>query len=298
MSQVDYFNDDVPETARMHWIYYLTHTLQVVYLIGFVASAVLFINAFVVHTHFYPGMPNNDLYSERYTSLWWTSLLFGTMRFIFFIFMTFMFMFRNIVCGRKRYAGCTITWVCLMVGILALDFVGLIINGHYLATCNDVNAVGNPCNSADWCCLPAVRIIPTNHCPNEMSGSCLPGLVPSKNPTFLGIFSVNVIFVVLELYFVLLPIVLWFNAFRAPPTEADKAEEDATEVEFAETKSALETLDPALAVTGESIPVTFKTVNVVQRRPAPQTPLLAAAANRLIAHVIPGSSAEKNTKQP
>lgn len=324
--EVDLFDDD---NENPHWIYYLTHVLQVVYLVGFVCTTVLFVNAYVVHTHFFPGAPNNDLYSDRGTSLWWFVLCFNTLRFLFFLCMQWMFTFRNTLCCKSRYAGCTIFWMVLMVLILAADFVALMANSYFLATCNGLDAFGNPCNAAGWCCLPDVRVRPGNHCPNEFSASC--PVVPeiSKNYTFLGIFAVNVIFVVLELYFVILPLVLWFVNFRTIPKRAAAAavvavrrlEEAPAPTAPEMDKNALAELDPTLEPNDDDTstattpllkdPSTLgvqarirATDTVILRRPGliPQTPLLAAAkssvagAGGLISHVTP--TTEKNTKQP
>lgn len=313
--------DDANENHT--WVYYLTHVLQVVYGLGFVASAILFVNAHVVHTHFFPGAPNNDLYSERYTSLWWWVLCFGTLRFAFFICMQWLFTFRNTMCGAKtrRFPGCTLVWLVLMVLLLAADVVGLVVNSYYLATCNGLDAYGNPCNAPGWCCYPDVRVRPGNHCPNEFSASC-PVLPPlDKEPTFLGIFSINVVFVALELYFVLLPLVLWFKNFNTLQSiKRVQSIKNAVEERPKPNPSAppLETpgkdTDPSLADTAATAPPATENANVlariragidtaaVLRRPyVPQTPLLAAAGARPasgpVVHVTP-PSVEKNTKQP
>lgn len=319
--QVDLFDD---ENENPGWIYYLTHVLQVVYMLGFVATTVLFVNAYVVHTHFFPGAPNNDLYSDRYTSLWWLVLCFSTARFLFFLCMQWMFTFRNTMCCRGRYAGCTVFWMVFMILLFALDFVALLANSYYLATCNGLDSFGNPCNAAGWCCLPEVRVRPGNHCPNEFSGSCPVVPTINKNGTFIGIFSVNVIFVVLELYFVLLPVILWFINFRTIPTAAA-----SRKYKMAPLPSEPEAVKPSAPPSEEKDPslqdgeeeeeegeprdnmgvrllsrpvVSGGPDSLVLRRPVvvPQTPLLAAAkaaqAPPLIAHVTPAT--EKNTKQP
>lgn len=324
IQQPDIFDDANPNPT---WVYYLTHVLQVVYLAGFVASSILFVNAYVVHTHFFPGAPNNDLYSDRGTSLWWWVLCFSTMRFLFFLCMQWMFTFRNTMCCNQRYPGCTIFWMVLMVLLLSVDIVGLVANSYYLATCNGLDAFGNPCNAAGWCCLPDVRVRPGNHCPNQFSSSC--PVIPeiSKNGTFLGIFSINVVFVALELYFVLLPLILWVVNFRSipraaavassikqasylpPPQPQPSAPPAAANQDDVEPE--LQNADSPTAPSKESMGMTTRirgsvsTVipdTVVLRRPGliPQTPLLAAAksgtASGLISHVTP--TTEKNTKQP
>lgn len=301
--------DDANENHT--WVYYLTHVLQVVYGLGFVASAILFVNAHVVHTHFFPGAPNNDLYSERYTSLWWWVLCFGTLRFAFFICMQWLFTFRNTMCGAKtrRFPGCTLVWLVLMVLLLAADVVGLVVNSYYLATCNGLDAYGNPCNAPGWCCYPDVRVRPGNHCPNEFSASC-PVLPPlDKEPTFLGIFSINVVFVALELYFVLLPLVLWFKNFntlqsikRAPQPSPKPSAPSADDPSLSE-----ENDDIANDPSGDNVNLLARirtgidTAAVLRRPYVPQTTLLAAAgvrpASGPVVHVTP-PSVEKNTKQP
>jgi hypothetical protein len=312
-NQYDLFND---EGQKLTWVYYLTHVLQVVYLLGFVATTVLFVNAYVVHTHFFPGAPNNDLYTERYTSPWWITLCFATLRFLFFLCMQWMFTYRNTLCCRGRYAGCTMFWLVLMVLILAMDCVGFVINTYYLAHCNGVDAFGNPCNSAGWCCLPEVRIRPSNHCPNEMSGSCVVPLPLNMNGTFVGLFAVNIVFLLLEIYFVALPLVLWFISFRslpgpqspegfydevptasAPPSEAASDDNDA-DYDPALEEGAAPTAPPYVD-TKSRIGANASGVAVVRRPVVPHTPLLAAAAaarTNPITHVTPVT--EKYTKQP
>lgn len=297
--------DDANENHT--WVYYLTHVLQVVYGLGFVASAILFVNAYVVHTHFFPGAANNDLYSDRYTSLWWWVLCFGTLRFAFFICMQWLFTFRNTMCNAKKrpFPGCTLVWLVLMVLLLAADIVGLVVNSYYLATCNGLDAYGNPCNAPGWCCYPDVRVRPGNHCPNEFSGSCpafnLPPL--DKEPTFLGIFSINVVFVALELYFVLLPLALWFKNFNTLQSIKRASGKQPNPTPSAPREEGGDDSSATAPLAGDQeklyarIRANADTAAVLRRPYVPQTPLLAAVAAGPIVHVTP-PAVEKNTKQP
>lgn len=291
-----------------HWLYYLTGVLQVLFVIAFIwGVGMVIITAYVPHTHFQPGQLTNNLYSERFTSLWWLALFFASMRFFFFLSMQSMFLYRNTLCCGGRYAGCTIFWMMILFGLCALDTIALVINSNYLATCNGINAVGNPCNDPAWCCRAEVHVNPANHCPNTLT---CPGGGPPVEPDklFVAIFALNVVFVVLELYFILLPMMLWFVA-ESPQrlAAANQQEEDEDEAtakqEEAQTKQTAE----AALLSAELVLPSSSTImdnggggGVKLRRP-PQTPMLAAVAAAAasggpIVHVTPFS--EKNTKQP
>lgn len=264
-----------------HWSYYLTHWLQVFYMLAFVFGVCLLLtSAYVTHTHFRTGDLGNVLYSERYTSLWWISLFFAATRFWFFLVMQSMFLYRNWVCCG-RYAGCTIFWMFLLMGLFVLEVLALAINTNFMAHCNGVNAYGNPCNSPHWCCVPAVRVLLGNHCPNPGS-NCItdPGPV-NPDAIFVAIFVFSWVFVVLDAYFVALPMVLWVwqripdRSQIAPPLPGPP-EPDATQANEAE-KALLDVAGPIDA----SAPESFK-----RRVLLPMTPLLASAVT------------EKSTKQP
>lgn len=301
----DLFN---PTEGNPGWIYYLTIVLQVVYLIGFVFGvSLVLVTSTVTHTHFRPGQLNNNLYSERYNSLWWMALFFASMRFLFFLSMQSMFLYRNTSCcnnNNRGNQGCTVFWMIILFGICALDFIALGINSNYLATCNGKNAAGNPCNDPAWCCLAEVHSVPTNHCPNTLT--CPGTIVLEKDKLFLTTFALNVIFVVLELYFILLPMILWFLAsgpeqITAAPQEE---EEEASAAAAAATEQDQRQAEMAL-LNGEIIdssrPFVSTAADLKLRRPPPRTPLLiaaAAAAGAPMVHVTPPTVLEKNTKQP
>lgn len=305
----DLFNP--PEGKNPGWIYYLTGVLQFIYLVGFIVGVnIILVSAYVPHTHFRPGQPNNNLYSERYTSLWWMVLFFASMRFLFFLAMQSMFVYRNTrCCGSKNGQGCTVFWMIILVAILALDVAALVINGNFLSTCNTKDAgASNPCNDPKWCCRADVHDVVTNACPNH--GMTCPGtLVLERDGIFLGAFALNVVFVALELYFVLMPMVLWFFSSGPPPyppagqQQQQKEEEATAEAEQDSGKQAAAEMALLTGGIAADVPlVTSKPVDVKMRRPAPRTPLLVAAAAGQLVHVTPPSSTttvvEKNTKQP
>jgi hypothetical protein len=313
---VDKRRDDLfNPSGDPHWLYYLTGVLQVLFLIAFIwGVGLVLVTAYVPHTHFQPGQLNNNLYSERFTSLWWLALFFASMRFFFFLSMQSMFLYRNTLCCGGRYAGCTIFWMMILFGLCALDTIALVININYLATCNGIHAVGNPCNDPAWCCRAEVHANSANHCPNTLT---CPGGGPPIEPDklFLAIFALNVLFVVLELYFILLPMMLWFVAEspqRLVEAEVDQEDEVNAKQEEEQTKQTAE----AALLSAELIPLPPPTIMdnasgskvlaaAIKLRRPPQTPMLAAAAAAAasggggggpIVHVTPFS--EKNTKQP
>jgi hypothetical protein len=147
-----------------------------------------------------------------------------------------------------------------------------------------------------------------------MSGSCVVPLPLNMNGTFVGLFAVNVVFLLLEIYFVALPLVLWFISFRslpgpqsaqdfydevptasAPPSEAGN---DDADYDPALEEGAAPTAPPYVD-TKSRIGANAAGVAIVRRPVVPHTPLLAAAAaarTNPIAHVTPVT--EKYTKQP
>lgn len=294
----DIFN---PIEEKPGWIYYLTTTLQFLYLITFVfGMTLLLITAYVEHTHFRPGQLNNNLYSERYNSLWWLALFFAAMRFIFFLCMQSMFLYRNTTCCGGKNGGCTVFWMIILFSLLALDCIALFFNSHYLHTCNGVEAVGNPCNSYKWCCLADVHSKPGNSCPNTLT--CPGTIVLEKNGLFLAIFAFNVVFVALESYFVGLPLMLWFFDSGPENWKQQQLEQENQQQEQEENEESKRTAEMAL-MSADIIDVpraTMVAAETKMRRPlAPRTPLLAAAATGPMVHVTPPTTVlEKNTKQP
>lgn len=304
------------EAGGEHWSYYVTVTLQVIFIIGFIwGVGLVLVTAYVPHTHFRPGELNNNLYSERYTSLWWMALFFASMRFLFFLAMQSMYLYRNTMCrceGRNT-AGCTVFWMIILFALCALDLIALAITSNYLATCNGITAAGNPCNDPAWCCRAEVHADPRNHCPNIMT--CPDGGPPvSVDGIFAATFAFNVVFVVLELYFVAQPMVLWFlstspSSFSQKTIENDddNNENDGDAAARAEERKAVEEAAQA-ALMSDSISLASQhaldnnvsSAAVAVKRRIPQTPLLvaAAAAGIPMVHVTPPTHLEKNTKQP
>jgi hypothetical protein len=297
---VDWFD---ASSKEVHWLYYMTVVLQVLFAAGFIFGVgLVLVTAQVTHTHFHPGQPNNNLYSERYTSLWWMALYFASMRFLFFLAMQSMFLYRNTVCCGNGQ-GCSVFWIMLLFGLCALDVIALAINSNFLATCNGKNAAGNPCNDPAWCCRAEVHSQPTNRCPNTLT---CPGGGPVLHPEklFLGIFALNVVYVTLELYFILLPLISWFlspiplQRRQQQQQQQQKEEEDEQEDEEEKRKRATAEVAAERALMTDNItptpPLPTSTeVKFRPHRPAPRTPLLAAAAVG-----APPTLLEKNTKQP
>jgi cell division protein FtsB len=287
-------------SREAHWLYYMTVVLQVLFAAGFIFGVgLVLVTAQVTHTHFHPGQPNNNLYSERYTSLWWMALYFASMRFLFFLAMQSMFLYRNTVCCGNGQ-GCSIFWMMLLFGLCALDVIALAINSNFLATCNGKNAVGNPCNDPAWCCRPEVHSQSTNRCPNTLT---CPGGGPSlqAEKLFLGIFALNVVYVTLELYFILLPLISWFlSPIPLQRRQQQQQEEEVVQQQDEEEekrKRATETAAERALMTDNITPAPplpmSAEVKFRPHRPAPRTPLLAAAAVG-----APPTLLEKNTKQP
>lgn len=218
-----------------------------------------------------------------------------------------MFLYRNTLCCGKRSAGCTIFWMIILIALCALDVIALGINSNYLATCNGIHAVGNPCNSPAWCCRAQVHVITANRCPNTMT--CPKGGPPIKpDDLFLATFALNVVFVALELYFIAVPLFYWFlsdaskisggsgvmldsNNGGGDDGDVVVGENDKAEAEKALLDCA-ERIDMQPLQQQQKLPVTK-----IMRR-VPQTPLLSAVSTTVapIAHVTP--LGEKNKKQP
>lgn len=274
-----------------HWSYYVTHWLQVVYALAFIALCAFLTSADVPHTHFQPGVPSNALYSERYTSLWWISLCFAATRFWFFVVMMSMWLYRNtLCCGGGRYAGCTIFWMALLFVLVGLEVLTLGMNTQFMVQANTQHAVGNPANSPLWCCLPEVYIHDENHCPNSAACPSLPEPIV-RDPTVVGLFSFSLVFLALDAYFIGVPILLWF--WQRVPRRESLPESGADLDETAEAGL----MDVGASVVVPSAPPAHPID--LKRRAVPQTPLLAAAStNGPIVHVTPFGSTEKDTKQP
>jgi hypothetical protein len=220
-----------------------------------------------------------------------------------------MFLYRNTLCCGKRSAGCTIFWMIILIALCALDVIALGINSNYLATCNGIHAVGNPCNSPAWCCRAEVHVITANRCPNTMT--CPGGGPPIKpDDLFLATFALNVVFVALELYFIAVPLFYWFLSDNNRISggggggiildngdddilvngggENDKTEAERALLDCAERIDIQSSLPSVAAVVA---------VTKTKMRRVPQTPLLSAVSTAApIAHVTP--LGEKNKKQP
>jgi hypothetical protein len=210
-------------------LYYVVQVVLIVYGLGWIASLPLIQNAYVEHTYF-KANNNGVLYSDRYRSMYWLSLVLSCVRPLVFLCMCFLLLFRSTTCCRQKYSGCTGFWISLLLVFVLLDLVSFAILGSFYSTCNGPGQLGNPCNALDWCCVPNIFNVPGNLCAN--TGPCNPlrtfeDLKVSVD--FLWLFFVSFGFILADLFFLLLPIGLWIvnTATATTATDQEKAKDEA-----------------------------------------------------------------------
>lgn len=199
------------QTQRVSPWYYVIQIMLALYGLGYIATLVLIQNAIVPHTYF-KANNNGVLYSLRYTSLYWYSLLFCAMRLFTFLVICQMLLYRKTTCCGSKGTGCSIFWMILLTGLTIVEVMNLTILGGYYSSCNGLGQVDNPCNDLLWCCAPEIYTQSGNLCSN--TAACTPTIALTQlkpNVDFVWLFSTTVAFTGFDIFFLLLPIGLWLT---------------------------------------------------------------------------------------
>lgn len=203
--------------------YYVTNVVTFIYGVGVVASLALVLSAQVLHTHT-RGNDYGPLYSDRYVTPWWWSLLFAVLR-------VFMFMcVCSLLLYRKTGGWCIVIWMVPITLFILIDVGSLLILGTYLGACNGsgIGNFNNPCNSYVWCCDPRIYSNPDNHC--RPTATCPAGQAATleqmrPNSIFLWLFALSVVAMVFDVYFFMLPFITTLSGARALRSAFDVASE-------------------------------------------------------------------------
>jgi hypothetical protein len=192
--------------------YYALHIILVIYGLGYVASLMQLQNAHVEHTY-HKANEHGTLYSQRYVQLYWYALVFIAARIFVFFVVQSMLLYRKYLCCGGKVPVCTIMWSGFLVALVIVELMVLSILGHYYGKCNGLDQLDNPCNDLKWCCAPEIFNNPANKCSNTIACSpalTLASMVPDVD--FVALFAVSVVFVAMDLFFLLLPLGLWMTA--------------------------------------------------------------------------------------
>jgi hypothetical protein len=202
--------------------YYVIQIMLAIYGLGYVATLVLIQNAIVPHTYF-KANNNGVLYSLRYVSLYWYSLVFCAMRLFTFLVICQMLLYRKITCCGSKGTCCSVFWMMLLAGLTVVEIVNLTILGGYYGTCNGIGQVDNPCNDLLWCCASDIYMHSSNLCSNTAACNPVVTLAQLKpNIDFVWLFSTTVAFTGFDIFFLLLPIGLWMTKTTTQEEEDDE----------------------------------------------------------------------------
>lgn len=193
--------------------YYALNVIIILYGLGYIASLVLLQNAYVPHT-FTPGTTYGTLHTGRFTSGYWLALLFCGMRVFIPLVVCNMLLYRDTRCGRSPGSGCIVFWLVCLVLLILFDLMGFTLLAGYYNKCNGIGSVDNPCNDKRWCCVPDVFMDPGNLCHNTVSCTplvFLPDLRPDTD--FLWLFWTSFVFILADVFFLVVPISLWFQTW-------------------------------------------------------------------------------------
>lgn len=209
--------------------YYVLHILLVIYGLGYVASLMQLQNAHVEHTY-HKANDHGTLYSQRYVQLYWYALFFIAARvFVVFVVQS-MLLYRKYFCCGGKVAGCTVMWSAFLVVLVIIELMVLSILGYYYGKCNGLDQLDNPCNDLKWCCAPEIFNNPANKCSNTIA--CTPPLTLASmvpDVDFVALFSVSVVFVAMDLVFLLLPMGLWMTASHTVIQEEGEEDDGAAD---------------------------------------------------------------------
>lgn len=208
--------------------YYVIQVMLAIYGLGYVATLVLIQNAIVPHTYF-KANNNGVLYSLRYVSLYWYSLLFCAMRLFTFLVICQMLLYRKTNCCGTKGTGCSIFWMILLAGLTVVEVINLTILGGYYSKCNGLGQVDNPCNDLLWCCANEIFTQSGNLCSN--TAPCTPAVALEQlkpNIDFVWLFSTTVAFTGFDIFFLLLPIGLWLTKSDGDDGEEEPVEQQQT----------------------------------------------------------------------
>jgi hypothetical protein len=203
----------------MGWIQTALHTVLALYGLGFMATLVLLENATIEHGFMSMGTEYGRFYSERHASIWSLALRFTTLRFLLFLVLCQLTVYRNTKCGG---CSCVSFWYALAVALAALDLVALALLGTLMAGRNSPAPAQrfNPANDYRRCCDPRVYQATGSNCPVTSALACPSGIRLEQmqaNPDFVWLLAINVATAVGALGVILGPPIMWATAEETWP---------------------------------------------------------------------------------
>ena len=212
-------------------VYYIFQIMLFFYMLGTVASLYLVQNASIRHSHTFDGN-FGPLYSERYNSAHWLSVSFCAVRIFTFISVLSMILYRRTVycCGKRRPNACGVWWTSLLLACIVCELAVLTLSGSFFPSCNVPGYANNPCHDLRYCQVEEVWSDPGSRCTYKTAWDNAPALSDLRiDKDFLAFFIISCLFLLFDLVFLLVPLVLWLRI--VPPDVNTDIEFDVLETE-------------------------------------------------------------------
>jgi hypothetical protein len=198
--------------------FYVYNIFLWIYSLGTLCATSLQLTAQVTNTYT-RGRVYGVLYSLRYTQAWWFVLSFMGLRWVTFMAVCLLILYRRTVSKKNGVPVRSIVCGFVIFVTYFLELWGIVVMGYYWWNANGLLQADNPANNPRWCCDPLVNRNELNGC-NMYDTYCQDGGLNdaskmSRYIVFEVIFGTSIGFWVIHNFFAWVPFLWAFtNGFQ------------------------------------------------------------------------------------